>query len=133
MNKLSTTQRTQIVSVFMEGVGINSATRITGISKPTILKLLADLGKACTKYQDKHLRNLPCKRIQADEVWSFCYAKDKNLPKELQDKFGFGSTWTWTALCPDSKLIVSWLVGGRDADYASKFMNDLAGRQAGFS
>lgn len=128
MNKLNTKQRAQIISILVEGVGINSTARITGVSKPTILKLLADLGKACAKYQDEHLINLPCRRIQADEVWSFCYAKDKNLPEALQGKFGFGSVWTWTALCSDTKLIASWFVGSRDAECGSKFMNDLAGR-----
>ncbi len=82
------------------------------------------------KYQDEKLRNLPCKRIQADEVWAFCYAKDKNLPAELQGKFGFGSVWTWTAICADTNLMICWLVGERSAPYAKKFMDDLASRLA---
>ncbi len=101
---------------------------MTGVTKQTILRLLADLGTACARYQDEKLRNLPCKRVQADEVWSFCYAKDKNLPEELKGKFGFGSIWTWTAICADTKLMISWLVGERSAPYAKKFMDDLASR-----
>jgi len=104
--------------------------RITSISKPTILKLLADLGTSCAKYQDEKLRCLPCKRVQCDEIWSFCFAKDKNLPKELKGKFGFGSVWTWTAIDADNKLMVSWLVGDRSADTATVFIKDLAARLA---
>jgi IS1 family transposase len=101
---------------------------MTGISKPTILKLLKDLGTACKKYQDDHLRNLPCRRVQADEVWSFCFAKDRNLPPRLRGQFGFGSVWTWTALCADTKLMVNWLVGNRDGETACTFIDDLASR-----
>lgn len=130
MNKLNNQKRAQVVAALVEGVGVNSAARMTGVSKPTILKLLADLGNACAKYQDENLRNLPCKRVQCDEIWSFCYAKDKNLPEELQGKFGFGSVWTWTAIDADSKLMISWLVGERSAEYATKFIDDLASRLA---
>ena len=104
--------------------------RMTGVGKPTILRLLANLGKACREYQDRTLRNLTCKRIQVDEIWSFCHGKDKNLPDELKDQFGYGSVWTWMAIDADTKLIPSWLVGGRDASYAEKFISDLAGRLA---
>ena len=128
MNRLDMTKRKQVISALVEGNSIRATSRMTGVAKGTVLKLLADLGKACARYQDEHLRNLSCKRIQCDEIWAFCYAKDKNLPEELQDKAGFGSTWTWTALCPDTKLMVSYLVGSRNAQYASKFMDDLATR-----
>lgn len=101
---------------------------MTGVAKNTVLKLLADLGSACKKYQDQTLRHLPCKGIQCDEIWSFCYAKDKNLPEELQDKFGFGPVWTWTAICADTKLVPCWLVGLRNGEYAAKFISDLASR-----
>ena len=101
MNRLTTKERAQVVAALVEGASINSTVRMTGISKPTILKLIADLGKACKNYQDKHLRNLTCRRVQADEIWSFCFAKDKNLPARLRGKFGFGSVWTWTAVCAD--------------------------------
>ncbi|HWF62018.1 MAG TPA: IS1 family transposase [Nitrospira sp.] len=114
----------------MEGASVNSVVRMTGVSKPTILKLLADLGTACAKYQDEKLKNLPCKRVQADEIWSFCFAKDKNLSEEMKGKFGFGSVWTWTAICADTKLMISWLVGERSVTYAVKFIDDLASRLA---
>lgn len=128
MNKLDAKRRAQIVAALVEGASINSVCRMTGVSNNTVLKLLADLGKACAAYQDRTLRNLPCKRVQADEIWSFCYAKEKNLPDEMKGKFGFGDVWTWTAIDADSKLIISWLVGGRSVSYASKFMADVASR-----
>lgn len=130
MNKLDQRRRAHIVAAMVEGAGVNSIVRMTGISKPTILKLLADLGAACARYQDEKLRNLPCKHIQADEIWAFCFAKDKNLSEELKGKFGFGSVWTWTAICADTKLMISWLVGERSAPYAIKFIDDLASRLA---
>jgi len=130
MNKLTIQKRVQVVAALVEGSSINSVVRMTGVSKPTILKLLADLGTACAKYQDEKLRNLPCKRVQADEIWSFCFAKDKNLSEEMKGKFGFGSVWTWTAICADTKLMVSWLVGERSVPYAVKFIDDLASRLA---
>lgn len=121
-------KRVQIVAALTEGVGINAVCRMTGVSKHTVLKLLSDLGTACEKYQHEKLRNLPCKRIQADEIWAFCFAKDKNLPDELKGKFGFGSVWTWTAICADTKLMISWLVGERTIPWAVKFIDDLASR-----
>ena len=130
MNKLSTQKRMQVIAALVEGSSINSVVRMTGVTKQTILRLIADLGKACAKYQDEKLRNLSCKRIQADEVWSFCYAKDKNLAEEMKGKFGFGSVWTWTAIDADTKLMVSWLVGERSLPYAVKFMDDVASRLA---
>lgn len=130
MNKLSTKERVQIIAALVEGNSIRATCRMTGAAKGTVLKLLVDLGKACAKYQDETLRGLSCKQIQCDEIWSFCYAKEKNLPEELKGKLGFGDVWTWTALCADSKLIVSYLVGDRSAAYARKFMDDLASRLA---
>lgn len=130
MNKLSTENRCRVVAALVEGNGINSVSRMTSIGKPTILRLLNSLGTACMEYQDRTLRNLSCKRVQGDEVWSFCFAKDKNLPDELKDTFGFGSIWTWMAIDADTKLIPCWLVGKRDASYADKFISDLASRLA---
>ena len=130
MNRLTKEKRAQIVAALVEGSSINSVVRMTGVTKQTILRLIADLGKTCAKYQDEKLRNLSCKRIQADEVWSFCHAKDKNLSEELKGKFGFGSVWTWTAIDADTKLMVSWLVGERSLPYAVKFMDDVASRLA---
>ena len=130
MNKLSTQRRMQIVAALVEGAGVNSVSRMTGVSNNTVLKLLADLGQACADYQDRVLRNLSCKRIQCDEIWIFCYAKAKNLPEELKGRFGFGDVWTWTAIRADTKLIPCWLVGERNATYAIKFIADLASRLA---
>src|SRR5260370_18460697 len=89
-------------------MGINAITRITGVSVHTVLNLLADVGEACQQYQDQHLRELNSRRIECDEIWAFCYAKQKNVPQELRGKLGFGDVWTWTAIDPASKLIVPW-------------------------
>jgi len=100
---------------------------MTGCCKEAITKLLCELGTACLEYQDKALRELPCKRIQADESWAFCFKKESHLcPGEKLN--GWGDVWTWTAIDADSKLIVSWLVGGRDSGYAIDFMDDLRSR-----
>lgn len=130
MNKLSTKERVQIIAALVEGNSIRATCRMTGAAKGTVLKLLVDLGKACAKYQDEKLRGLSCKQIQCDEIWSFCYAKEKNVPEEMKGKLGFGDVWTWTAIDADSKLIVSYLVGDRSAGYARKFIDDLASRLA---
>ena len=100
------------------------------VSINTVTKLLVDLGVACAKYQDEVMRNLPCKRIQCDEIWSFCYSKQKNVPLKKQGEFGYGDVWTWTAICADTKLIPSWFTGDRDAGSAWEIMNDLAPRLA---
>jgi len=115
MKRTSIEQRAQIVSLLVKGNGVNAITRITGIAKNTVLKLLADLGTACERYQIEHIRNLNCRRVQCDEIWSFCYAKAKNVPTRFQGQFGFGDVWTWTAIGADSKLIVAWHVGRRSA------------------
>jgi hypothetical protein len=96
MNRLSQERRTQVIRALVEGNSIRATCRITGTAKGTVLRLLAEVGAACAEYQDKHLRNLSCGRIQCDEIWSFCYAKQKNVPDEKQGTFGFGSVWTWT-------------------------------------
>ena len=128
MNKLSTEKRAQIIRCLVDGNSIRATTRITGASKNTVTKLLVDVGQACSEYQDKHLRNLTCNRIQVDEIWSFCYAKKKNVPDDLKGQFGYGDVWTWTAICADSKLVPSWLVGLRDIEHGQAFVDDLAGR-----
>ena len=109
-------------------MGINATSRINKVSKNTILKLLNDAGKACSEYQDKALRNLTCNRLQIDEIWSFCYSKQKNVPNQYKGKFGYGSVWTFTAIDADTKLVPSWLVGDRTIDTASIFLKDLASR-----
>jgi IS1 family transposase len=101
---------------------------MTGVAKNTILKLLVELGAACAAYQDRTLRNLPCKRVQVDEIWAFCYAKAKNVPQAKRGTFGYGDVWTFTAIDADTKLVPSFLVGSRDAGCATEFMQDLASR-----
>lgn len=128
VNRLSTEQRARIIGCLCEGMSIRATVRVTGAAKNTITKLLTDLGAECAHYQDVHLRNLPCKRIEADEIWSFCYAKAKNVPAEHQDEFGYGDVWTWTAICADTKLVPSWLVGERTTNDGIAFMRDLASR-----
>lgn len=128
MNKLNIKRQTQIISALVEGNSVRATCRMTGAAKGTVLKLLAEVGKACSDYQHKALRNLSCKKIQCDEIWSFCYAKQKNVPENKKGQFGYGDIYTWTALCEDSKLIPSWLVGTRGLESATMFMNDLAGR-----
>jgi IS1 family transposase len=131
MNKLTTAKRSTIVSCLVEGMSIRSTERITGCDKKTILRLLVQLGEACREYQDRALVDLPCKKIQCDEIWAFCYAKDKNVPESMKDKHGIGSVWTWTAICADTKLVPSFFVGSRDAACAYEFMSDLASRLRG--
>ena len=127
MNRMSTERRVAVVRALVEGSSIRSTVRMTGASKNTVVKLLAELGAACTKYQDVTLRNLPCRRLQCDEIWSFVGGKDKNISQE-QKANGLGSIWTWTALDADTKLIATWVVGGRDAGTAYEFMQDVASR-----
>ncbi len=91
-------------------------------------KLLAELGEACADYQDRTLRDLPCTAIEVDEIWSFCYSKQKNVPTEHKGEFGYGDVWTWTAICADTKLIASWHVGDRTVEDGWTFMADLKGR-----
>jgi IS1 family transposase len=130
MNKLTQAKRVQIISALVEGNSIRATCRMTGAAKGTVLKLVVDLGKACAAYQDRTLRNLTCKKIQCDEIWSFCYAKEKNVSEEMKGKLGFGDVWTWTAIDADTKLIAAYLVGGRSGSYARKFIDDLAARLA---
>ena len=131
MNKLSTDKRAQIVAALVEGNSIRSTVRMTGASKNTIAKLLVEIGAACSTYLDEHLVNLSCKRVQVDEIWSFCYAKAKNVTPEIAAKNPFaGDVWTWVAIDADTKLIPSWIVGPRDGVTARMFVNDLAGRLA---
>lgn len=129
MNRLSMEKRSQVVAALVEGNSIRSTCRMTGVAKGTVLTLLADLGEACAAYHDEHVRNVAAKRVQCDEIWSFCYGKDRNISDEKKAD-GAGSLWTWTALDADSKLIVSYLCGGRDASWGMNFMEDLASRLA---
>ncbi len=128
MNKLNKEKRVQVLASLVEGNSIRSTSRMTGAARNSVTKLLVDAGMACAEYQDKALRNLTCNKIQCDEIWSFCYAKQANVPKDKKNQFGFGDVWTWVALDPDSKLVVSWLVGLRNANWANTFMKDVAKR-----
>lgn len=130
MNKLTTEKRAQIIGCLVEGNSIRSTVRMTGTAKNTVAKLLVNLGNACWEYQDKTLRNLPCKRVQVDEIWSFVYAKERNIPDEFKGQFGYGDVWTWTAICADTKLVPSWFVGSRGAEAAQRFIYDLKFRLA---
>jgi IS1 family transposase len=130
MNKLTTEKRIQVVTALVEGCSIRTTVRLTGVAKNTIVKLLAEVGTACARYQHDKLRNLKCQRLQLDEIWSFCYAKEKNVPDEHKGEFGYGDVWTWTAIDADTKLIPCWLVGSRDGCHATAFVKDLASRLA---
>ncbi len=128
MNKLSTEKRVQIVRCLVEGNSLRATARMCDVAFNTVLKFIPEIGKACLNYQDKTFRNLKCKKIQCDEIWSFCYAKEKNVPDKYKGQFGYGDVWTWVALDADTKLVPSFMVGDRGADTAKKFIDDLAGR-----
>jgi IS1 family transposase len=128
MNRLNRTERAQIIRALVEGNSIRSTSRMTGFAQNTIMKLLRDLGQACSEYQDRVLRNLPTLRVECDEIWAFVAAKAKNVPAKHQGEFGWGDVWTWVAIDQDTRLIITWLVGTRDEWTASQFINDLASR-----
>jgi IS1 family transposase len=130
MNRLTTDKRAQIIGALVEGNSIRATVRMTGAAKNTVTKLLVDLGAACSEYQDAVMIDLPCKTIECDEIWAYCYAKQKNVPEEHRGTFGYGDVWTWTALCADTKIVPSWLVGERTVDDAWAFMRDLQSRLA---
>jgi uncharacterized LabA/DUF88 family protein len=129
MNRLNASKRAQILGLLCEGMSLRAASRLADVSVNTVTKLLIDVGCAAVAYQDKALRNLSCKRIQVDEIWSFVGAKEKNASEEQKAR-GYGDIWTWTAICADTKLAVSWLVGGRSAEFANAFMEDVSQRLA---
>jgi IS1 family transposase len=130
MNKLPVEKRARILGMMVEGMSIRSIVRMTGASKNTVAKLLVDAGLACSDYQDRAFRELPCKKLQLDKIWSFVGAKEKNVPQERKG-LGIGDVWTWTAICADTKLVPSWFVGGRDSEHALAFCMDLKGRLGG--
>jgi IS1 family transposase len=127
---LSLEDRTRVVSALVEGNSIRSTVRMTGVAKNTVAKLLADLGRACACHHERRMRNLSCRRVQVDEIWSFVYAKQKNLPDAKRGIPGFGDVWTFVAIDAETKLVPAWMLGSRDAGTATAFMNDLAGRLA---
>jgi IS1 family transposase len=130
MNKLTSQDRARILHLLCEGSSIRSVTRLMNVGKNTVIRLMIDAGKACEAYHNEHARNLKSKRIQVDEIWSFTYAKQKNVATAKAAPDGAGDTWTWTAIDADTKFIASWFVGGRDSECAKWFIDDLASRLA---
>lgn len=130
MNKLSTEKRVQMLKCLVEGNSLRATARMCDVAFNTVLKFIPEIGEACDKYQDEVFHNLKCERIQCDEIWSFCYAKEKNVPESKKGAFGYGDIWTWVAIDADTKLVPSFMVGRRDAATAKIFMNDLAERLA---
>jgi IS1 family transposase len=131
MNKLTTAKRIAIVSALVEGVGIRATARLAGVTKGAVSKLLGDIGAVCEVYQEETLRNLSCQRVQVDEIWSFVYAKERAIrqdPSIVESHPDAGDTWTFTAIDPDSKLCMSWLVGARTAANAYAIMSDIRAR-----
>ncbi len=131
MNKLPTATQAQILSALCEGNSVRSTCRMTGVAKGTVLRLLNRVGLACAIYHERHVRNIRATKVQADEIWAYCHAKEKNVPKELRGKPGYGDCYTWVALDSDSKLVISWLLGKRSAECARVFMHDLRDRVIG--
>lgn len=130
MNRLPFEKRRQILHLMVEGNGINAIERLTGASKHTVLRYLELAGDACMAHHDKAVRGVKASRVECDEIWSFNYCKKANLAKAKAAPEGAGDVWTWTAIDADSKLIVSYLIGSRDADAAQDFMHDVADRLA---
>lgn len=128
MNKLDTAKRVAILSALVEGNSLRSTTRMVGCSINTVTKLLVDAGEACARYQHETLRNLTCRKIQCDEIWNFCYMKQKHVPPDKAGQLGYGDVWTWVAIDADTKLVPSFLVGARDSMHASHFISDVASR-----
>jgi IS1 family transposase len=127
---MDTARRAQVIRCLVEGNSINSTVRLTRVAKNTVLKLLVEVGAACSGFLDETMQNLSCVRLQADEAWSFCYCKQKQVTAEIADKRIAGDVWTWVAIDADTKLIPCWLLGKRDAGCATEFIQDLAGRLA---
>ena len=128
MNRLTLQKRAQILHLLSEGNSLRSTSRLMDCSLNTVTKLLVEAGRACGEFQDRSLRNLECRRIQLDELWSFVGCKQGNVPEDKRGQLGYGDVWTWTAICADSKLLLTWLIGKRDADYAIEFVDDVAQR-----
>ena len=128
MNKLDTAKRVQILTLLCESMSMRATSRVADVSINTVAKILAEAGEACLAIHDETVRGVASKRVQCDEIWAFCYSKQKNVAAAKAAPAEAGDLWTWTALDADSKLIVSYLVGGRDAGYAHEFMQDVASR-----
>jgi IS1 family transposase len=130
MNTLSNDERIRVVAALVEGNSIRSTSRMTGVARNTVTKLLVDLGSACMKYHDEHVRNIRVRRLQCDEIWAYIGAKARNV-SPAKKEIGWGDVWTWVGIDADTKLVVSYLVGGRGADWAMDFMQDCASRIKG--
>jgi IS1 family transposase len=130
MNKLPLQTRVQVLSILCEGSSMRSISRVADVSINTVAKLLIDAGRACAAFHDDNVRDVKARRVQVDEIWSFIAAKQKNVPNMEKFVVAAGDVWTWTAIEADSKLLISWLVGGRDADYGAAFLDDLDQRLA---
>ena len=128
---LSSERRAAVISALVEGNSVRATVRMTGVAKNTIAKLALELGAACARYQDEALRELPCRRLEVDEIWGFCYSKQKNVPAEHRGEFEYGDVWTFIAIDAETKLCPSFLVGSRDGGSATHFCQDLASRMAG--
>jgi IS1 family transposase len=128
-NVLSMAKKVAVITALVEGCSVRSTSRMTGVAKGTILRLLETVGKACADYQDAAIRNVSAKRVQVDEIWNFCYAKQKNVRLDMFENNGYaGDVWTFTAIDADTKLVISWLVGRREAGHAAEFLQDVAAR-----
>jgi len=130
MNRLENDERIRVVAALVEGNSIRSTSRMTGVARNTVTKLLVDLGSACMKFHDEHVRNVRVKRLQCDEIWAYIGAKAKNVSAEKKE-IGWGDIWTWVGIDADTKLVVSYLIGGRGAGWAHDFMQDCAKRIRG--
>jgi IS1 family transposase len=128
MNRLPLKERARVIGCLCEGMSVRATSRLTGVAKGTILRLLESVGAACDLYQSETLRDLQCRRVQCDEVWGFCGAKERNLKPERRGTLDLGDVWTWVAIDSDTKLIVTWLMGKRTRDEAFQFVGDLAAR-----
>jgi IS1 family transposase len=128
MNRLSTEKRPQVLGCLVEGMSIRATVRVTEAAKNTVVKLLAEAGAACADFQDAPVRNLDTKRVECDEIWSFCYSKQKNVPEDFKGTPGYGDIWTWVAIDADTKLIPTWLVGERTTPDCYTFLRDLKDR-----
>ena len=130
MNRLNREKRRMILNLLVEGSSMRSASRLVDVSINTVTKLLVSAGHACDKFHNKKVRDITAKKVQCDEIWSFCYAKSSRVKTAINAPEKAGSVWTWTALDPDTKLLISFLVGKRDADTALEFMVDIKARLA---
>ena len=128
MNRLCSAMRARVAACLVDGNSVRATCRLTGVALNTVLKFVGDLGRACQLFHDRTVAQLPCVRVQCDEAWGFCYAKDRNIPLALQGQPGIGSVWTWVAMCPDTNFVITWRVDERGTGAATEFLRDLRSR-----